>query len=193
MLRALQLCYRYVSTHKNRYVLLQPNVISFDYKRRNLISGPHLLGSLLILSGIVSLVGTSFLSLGDSLERNLAVGLTAILLGLPIVSTYGGTRIDFSGNRYIDYWSIAGFRRGAWKRLPPIVRVELIATNRRNTNLPNGISPTLSGNVIEFTTLIYTSAPRPLFVFVYKNGDKALKQAQLLASALKCKLVLSIP
>ncbi|WP_177179684.1 hypothetical protein [Cyclobacterium xiamenense] len=181
-----------MSTRTSRYELLQPNVITFDFKRRTLISGPHLLGSLLILSGILALVGTSFLNLGDSLERNLAVGMAAILLGLPILSTYGGTRIDFSGNRYKNYRSIAGFRQGAWKTLPLIVRVELIETKRRRTNQPNGISPTLSGNVIEFTILMYASAPRPLFVFVYTNGDKALEQAQLLASALKCKLVLPI-
>lgn len=165
---------------------------TFDFKRRNLISGPHLLGSLLILAGMIALVGTSFVSLGGTMERNLVVGTAAILLGLLIVSTYGGTRIDFTANRYKDYWSIAGFKKGAWKTLPPILRVELVAIERMHTNQPNGISPTLSGKHLAFRVLVFSAAASPLLSFVYERRDKSLDQAQRLASGLNTELVVQL-
>ena len=55
---------------------------SFNFKRRNLASGPHLLGVLLI-----------------SVDKALVVGIRAIILGLVIVSAYSGTLIDFTEKR----------------------------------------------------------------------------------------------
>ncbi|MDN3688977.1 hypothetical protein [Cyclobacterium jeungdonense] len=71
--------------------------------------------------------------------------------------------------------------------------VEVISTNKRSTNIPNGISPTLSGNVIEFKALLYPTASQPLLSFVYLNRDQAITQAQRLASGLNADLVLRIP
>lgn len=166
---------------------------TFNFKRRNLTSGPHLLGSLMIFAGMVVLVGSFLFDNERPLERVLAVGVGAVLLGLAVVSSYGGILIDFTGKRYKDYLSIAGFGFGNWAPLPDILTVELISTKKRSTNTPNGISPTLSGNVIEFKTLLYSTAALPLLSFVCFNRDKAITQAQCLASGLKADLVIHLP
>ena len=66
---------------------------NFNFKRRNLVSGPHLLGSLLIMAGLFALVSPVFIKNESSMERVLGVGVGAIILGLVIVSSYGGTLI----------------------------------------------------------------------------------------------------
>ncbi len=166
---------------------------TFHFKRRNLISGPHLLGSLLIMAGLVVLISSIFFSIEKPLERVFAVGGGSILLGLVIVSSYGGTLIDFSGRRFKDYFSICGFKVGDWAALPDILTVEVISTHKRSSNTPNGISPTLSGSVIEFQTMLYSNASLPLRSFVYINRDKAIEQARYLSSGLNADLVLRIP
>jgi hypothetical protein len=67
----------------------------FDFKERNLISGPHLLGLLLVITGIFVLISPAFLSSGSSIEKVLAVGMVSVIIGLLIILTYKGTLIDF--------------------------------------------------------------------------------------------------
>ncbi len=166
---------------------------TFRFKRRNLISGPHLLGSLLIMAGLVVLISPVFFSTEDPLGRVFAVGVGAILLGLVIVSSYRGTLIDFSRKRTKDYYSICGFKFGDWTALPDILTVEVISAHKRISNTPNGISPTLSGKVIEFQTLLYSTAFQPHLSFVYTNRREAVKQAGRLAAGLNANMVLRIP
>ncbi|WP_162417360.1 hypothetical protein [Cyclobacterium roseum] len=145
------------------------------------------------MAGLVVLISSVFFSIENPLERVFAVGGGAILLGLVIVSSYGGTLIDFSGKRTKDYYSICGFKFGDWTALPAILTVEVISAHKRISNTPNGISPTLSGNVIEFETLLYSTASLALFSFVYLDRDKTIDQAQKLAAGLNADLVLRIP
>lgn len=165
----------------------------FDFKKRNLVSGPHLLGTLLMLAGIFALVSPTFLEIGSSMERVLAVGIGAILIGLLIVSSYGGTMIDFTQKRYKEYQSIGGYKFGEWKALPDILEVKVISTSYIASNTPNGISPTLSGKVTDFKTLLYSDSSKPVFLFAYSNRDKAVTHAKRLAADLNANLVLNIP
>jgi hypothetical protein len=66
----------------------------FNFKKRNLISGPHLLGPVLIIAGLFALVSPEFLKSGSSMEKILGVGVGAIIIGLGIISSYSGTLID---------------------------------------------------------------------------------------------------
>ena len=166
---------------------------NFNFKKRNLVSGPHLLGPLLIIAGVFALVSPTFLKSGSSMERVLVVGIGAIILGLIIISTYGGTLIDITQKRYKDYLSIGGYKFGEWTALPDILKVKVISTSYISTNTPNGISPTLSGKVTDFKTLIYSNASKPVLSFEYSNMDRAVKTAKRLAVDLNADLVLHIP
>ncbi|MEQ8470679.1 MAG: hypothetical protein RIC35_05815 [Marinoscillum sp.] len=164
----------------------------FNFRKRNLLSGPHLLGTLLIIAGLFAIVSPMFLKSDNPIERILAMGVGAVILGLLIVSSYSGTLIDFTKKKYKEYLSIFGYQFGEWIVLPNISKVRVIAVSYLSTNTPNGISPTLSGKVIEFKTMVYSSTSKPEFSFVYSNRDKALKHAKLLASNLNASLKLDI-
>ncbi|MFA0962155.1 hypothetical protein AB9P05_10130 [Roseivirga sp. BDSF3-8] len=165
---------------------------NFNFKKRSLGSGPHLLGILLILAGLFALASPLFLKSDSSLEKVLAVGIGAVVIGLFIVSLYSGTLIDFTHNRFKEYQSIGGYRFGEWVALPDISCVKVISRSYKSTNTPNGISPTLSGRVTDFKTLIYSDSSEPVLSFEYANKDKAVKHAKQLAADLNADLVLNI-
>ena len=145
------------------------------------------------MAGLFALVSPVFFKNESSTERVLVVGLGATILGLMVVSSYGGTFIDFSEKKFKEYLSIGGYKFGEWTTLPIVSTVKVISTSYMNTNTPNGISPTLSGKVTDFKILIYSNASKPLLLFVYSNRDKAVKHAKSLASNLNADLVLKIP
>ena len=165
----------------------------FNNKRRNITSGPHLLGRLLMLAGLFALVSPMFLEVGSSTEKILFVGIGAILMGLLIVSSFGGTLIDFTGKRFKDYFSIAGYKFGEWEDLPDVSKVKVISTSYMSSNMPNGVSPTLSGKVTDFKTLVYSNESKPFLSFQYTNKDKAVNHGKLLASNLNAALDLAVP
>ncbi|WP_157593762.1 hypothetical protein [Pontibacter actiniarum] len=166
---------------------------TFNFKRRNLTSGPHFLGLLLLTAGVLAFVGPLFLKSESSVERTVGIGLGAILVGLVVVSSYGGTLIDFTERRFKEYLSICGYKFGAWTTLPVILTVRVISASYMSTNTPNGTSPTLSGRVTSFKTLLYSDAPKPVLSFVYSDRDKAVRHARSLANSLNADLVLNIP
>lgn len=165
---------------------------NFNFKKRNLVSGPHLLGTLLIIEGLFALTSPTFLKSASSLERIIAVGIGAIAIGLLIISSYSGTLIDFTQKRLKEYLSIGGYKFGKWMTLPDILKIKVISTSYISSNTPNGISPTLSGKVTDFKTLIYSNSSKALLSFEYSNKDKAVKHAKRLAADLNADLVLEI-
>lgn len=160
----------------------------FNFKRRKLFSGPHLLGSLLIVAGLVALVSPLVMEEQASLEKVYGVGVGALLLGLLIVTTYKGTLIDITGGKWKTYVSVCGFKFGEWASLPGIHTVKVIATTYLQTNTPNGISPTLTGSVTEFVLAMCGSDATPLFSFIYTNRARAVEQAKRLAFNLGANL-----
>ncbi|MEM8940156.1 MAG: hypothetical protein AAGC64_12490 [Bacteroidota bacterium] len=165
----------------------------FNFKKRNLLSGPHLLGTLLIFAGLFVLVSPTFLKSGTSRERILAVGIGAVIVGLLVVSSFGGTLIDCTQRRFKEYLSIGGYRFGEWMVLPDILKIKVISTSYISSNTPNGISPTLSRKVTDFKTLIYSNSSKPILSFKYSSMDKAVEHAKRLAADLDADLVLNIP
>ncbi len=165
----------------------------FNFKKRKLFSGPHLLGTLLIIAGSFALVSPVFLKSGSSLERVLVVGIGAIIIGLLIAASYGGTLIDFTQKRFKEYVYIGGYKSGEWIALPDISKIKVISASYLSTNMPNGISPTLSVKVTDFKILIYSNSHKPVFSFKYSNMDKAVKHAKRLAADLNADLDLDIP
>jgi len=164
-------------------------MINFNYKRRNLLSGPHLAGSLLIIAGLIALLSPLFIINGSSIERAYLVGAGALIIGLVIISSYGGTIIDFSNKKFKDYFSICGFKYGEWTSLPVIKHVTVVSISYISKNTPNGISPTLSGKVTDFRTLLYSDKGDPAFSFIYSDRERAVKQAKYLACSLDVNLI----
>lgn len=162
---------------------------SFKYKKRNLFSGPHFVGSLIILAGVFALTSPLFFNIGTSIERVIGVGVGALIFGLFITATYSGTTIDFANNRFIEYSTIVGFKTGEWTTLPEIIKVKVISSSRMETNKPNGISPTFSGKVTYFKVLLYSTSSKPLLSFVYSKKAKSLNDAKILAAHLNAELI----
>ncbi|WKK75256.2 hypothetical protein QYS49_27410 [Marivirga salinae] len=165
---------------------------NFNYKGRNLTSGPHLLGILLIIAGLFALMSPVLFKNGSSIEKSLALGIGVLIVGFVIVSSYSGTLIDFSGKRVKEYTSISGYVFGKWTAFPNISVVRVISSTSTSTNIPNGISPTLSRKVTIFKVLMYSNAPKPVLSFVYSKKVKAVEQAKTLANNLNSDLVLDI-
>ena len=145
----------------------------------------------MIVAGVFALASPTFLASTSSMERIIAVGLGAILIGLFITFSYSGTLIDFPQNRFNEYTSFGGYKSGEWESLPAIVKVKAVQKSYISTNTPNGVSPTLSGKVTDYIVLLYADAAKPLFSFEYSKKAKAEKEARQLASQLKAELEIS--
>ncbi|TFV94196.1 hypothetical protein E4S40_09150 [Algoriphagus kandeliae] len=163
---------------------------TFNYQNRNLFSGPHLLGLILVLVGIFVLISPSFLESGSSLEKVITVGVATLIIGLIILSSYRGTLLDFSKNRYKNYFSILGFRFGEWNLLPQISKIEVLPYSYKSQNVPNGISPTLSGKVNSFKVILHSNSYQRIFSFDYSNLNKAVKKANQIASDSNSDLII---
>ncbi|MDW3192925.1 MAG: hypothetical protein R8G66_11190 [Cytophagales bacterium] len=164
----------------------------FNYKNRSLTSGPHLIGALFILAGLFALASPYIFNMVVSTERVMAVGIGATLFGLLIVTSYSGVLIDYSQKRYKEYTSVAGYKFGEWEVLPTVSEVQVLSISYIHTNSPNGVSPTLSGRVTDYKTLLYADDGQPLLSLDYTNKNQAVKQAEDLASSLNAELVFKL-
>ena len=161
---------------------------NFNFKRRNLFSGPHFLGTLLLLAGVVAFVSPAILKSQASLEKTYTVGAIATILGLIIISAYSGVLIDVVEKRVKEYTSICGFKFGQWASLPAIKTINVTSKQQKNTNTPNGISPTLSGTIVTFQTLLWSEKTTPEFIFTYTKKSRATQAAHYLADGLQATL-----
>src|SRR5690606_29976841 len=133
----------------------------------------------------VAIVSPAIFTSGSSLEKSLYVGTAAVVLGSIIVSSYGGTEIDFNKKRVRDYFSISGYRFGRWTALPNIQRVSALSVDHQATNTANGISPTWSGTLTDHRVHLYSENATPILSFVYSNKQRAIEAARILSSNLE--------
>ncbi|WP_228691205.1 hypothetical protein [Lunatimonas sp.] len=163
----------------------------YDFKNRQLVSGPHLLGVLFIAAGVLAIIGSAIFQPDRSLEKPVYVGIAAIVFGAAILSTYTGTVIEFNERKAKDYFSFLGYPFGEWKPLPNIKRIVVTHVKKKVTNTPNGISPTWSGTVHEFRAFLYSESATPIFSFVFSNKEQAIKTGKLLSENLHAEIVLT--
>ncbi len=126
------------------------------------------------------------------MAKILGIGVGAIIIGILIVTSYSGSIIDITKGRFKEYTSIAGYKFGEWSTLPEISKITLISTSYTATNTPNGISPTLSGKVTDFKTLLYSDSAKPILSFTYTSKVKASRDAKSLATQFNCDLEIKI-
>ncbi len=155
----------------------------YHHKRWSPFSGPHLLGLLFTLAGAFSFVSPYFIE-GTSPDRSLYIGIGGVCFGLLVLSVYGGTLIDFKGKRIKTYYAVLGYRFGEWKELPDIASVRLIAHSYKDTNVANGISPTLSGEVTDYVGILYDQEEQPVASLVYAREKKAIHEISMIADRL---------
>ncbi len=160
-----------------------------DYKKRNLFSGPHLAGLLLILGGIFAIISPYIMESGSSVQKSFIVGVIAMVIGIMIASSYTGTTINFKTNQFRKYTSLLGIKFGEWEPLPPIELIEVRELNYRATNTPNGITPTLSSQVTQYKVSLFDTQNRASLRFLYESEHEAKEQSELLAYHLKTKII----
>ncbi|GEM_PF-1327181 len=146
---------------------------SIDHKNRSLLSGPHLLGTLFVFAGIVSIIGSQIMEGSESQERPIIIGIVGLVLGFIILNSYSGIQVDLNGNRFIKYQKWSGFRKGNWITLPDISEVKMDSITTSNTNTPNGISPTLSGEITTYRISLINTQGTEALVFEEPKKSKA--------------------
>ncbi len=165
---------------------------NYNFRKRNLFSGPHLPGLLFIVADVFAWISPAMLKSTSSPEKIAWAGTGGVLIGSMIISSYTGTLIDLGRNRVKEYFSCFGFKFGKWTNLPDIRAIKVLSVSYRTTNTPNGISPTLSGNVIQFKTFLYSESTQPVLSFEYSHRDRAVRDAEQLAAGLNADLELRL-
>lgn len=145
----------------------------FHYKYRNQNNGVHLFGFILILMGMIVLTVPLFLEVESAFIEVFFVSGVPLAIGVFMISTYTGTLIDFEANKSKKYQSILWFKFGKWQNLPKIENAELIHYTYFIRNRPNGISPTLSGEITVYKCVLVVEGKK-FMVFDYSKENKAI-------------------
>ena len=157
----------------------------FHFKKRNITSGPHLLGIILVAVGLIALLSPLVAQPRVSLEKVYLVGTGAMVFGFLLFTTYHGTLIDTEEKKFRNYHAVGGFKFGEWIALPIISKVRVISFTSRRTNTPNGISPTFSGTVTNYSVLLYEKHNgKPFLRFSFNKKNKAMEKADFLSAHL---------
>ncbi|GEO20361.1 hypothetical protein [Cyclobacterium qasimii] len=165
----------------------------YNYKRRDLRNGIHLLGAILLLTSIFVLLSPVFIETGGELQKTLWVGISAFIAGLLIINTYEGTLIDLNEKKIKEYFSFCGFKTGDWKKLPPVKAIKLVPIEQKTTNLPNGISPTFSTIKSSYEIILFFSPEYPTYTFSYTDKSVAKKKLKLLSEKLLADEIETFP
>jgi len=152
-----------------------------------LFSGPRLLGMAFIGAGLFSIASPYFMQ--ESSGNSLLIGLCFAVFGLIITTTHKGTRVDTDNKRIQAYQAILGYKTGEWNAIPNLEGIYVTNTTDEHSNLPNGISPTLSGKVTDYHVMAISEDMQPVFALNFSDIDKAKKVAKQLGEALAVKVV----
>lgn len=144
----------------------------FTYIRQNDgTKGPRLLGQILLASGIFVILVPLFVDLDtDPLKLGL-VGGGAGLFGIILSSIKSRIVFDFERRLYKESHSILWSKSGEWEPLPEIGHVELIHHSFRTSYTPNGITPTLNGQVTIYKIVLLANGAKFLVLDFNREKD----------------------
>lgn len=126
----------------------------FNYTKRSLWNGSHLIGAILICAGLIILVTSFFINQEtDQLTLTVMVGCF-LFLGLLIMSTFTGKLLDFKDSKIKNYQSVLWIKFGEWQPLPVVDKVDLILHSYRSSGFSNGISPSISYDITVFKVVL---------------------------------------
>lgn len=157
----------------------------YNHTHTHWLSGTRLLGLLFLLAGIFSLLGPDLIDGLEESSRSSWTGAAFVSFGLIVMNTYKGTLIDLNNKRFKTYSALAGLRRGTWQELPELSEVIVASITSERTNLPNGISPTLSGNTTAHFLLLMTGSAQAVLSLQFEKAPKAQQAAGLISEALE--------
>lgn len=132
----------------------------FNHSYRSMLSGGRLFGLVLIFLGLVVILTAVFVEVETNTLKIALVAGIPFLIGVILVSTYTGTLLDFENRKYKEYQTLLFFKLGEWKKLPKIEHAEMILHSFRSRNLPNGMSPTLSGEVTIYKCVLISNGTK---------------------------------
>ncbi|GAB3019839.1 hypothetical protein [uncultured Cyclobacterium sp.] len=156
------------------------NMHLFNYKRRNLGTGIHLLGAILLLASSIVLLSSVFIEAADNLQKTLWVGLSAFTAGLIIINTYEGTLIDLDNKSIKEYFSFCGYKTGHWQKLPSVKAIKLVPIEEKTSNTPNGISPTISSIKFSYQIVVSFLPKKLIYTYSYNSKSEAQKKYKML-------------
>lgn len=140
------------------YLKNMKNSKIYTYRNSNAsISGPRLLGFLLVGAGLLALISPWLIESGSSIEKSIAVGLAASLIGLILISLSSGILLDFRENRIKYFQNVLWMKFGDWEQIPQVQEIELIHHSYQSKNIPNGITPTMSGKMTMYKCVLKSS------------------------------------
>ncbi|WP_339867473.1 hypothetical protein [uncultured Algoriphagus sp.] len=143
----------------------------FNYKKRTLWNGSHLVGISLVSIALIIWITSNFIeNETDPFTLYMIVGIF-LFLGILSLSTYSGILIEFDRSRFKEYQSVFWFKIGEWKELPKIEHAEFILHSFRATNIPNGITPTLSGEVTIYKCVLLANGTKFLALDYGREKD----------------------
>ncbi len=144
------------------------------------ISGPRLLGFLLAGAGLLALISPWIIESGSSIEKTIAVGLTAGLIGIILISLSSGILLDFGGNRIKHFQNMGWMKFGDWEKIPKVQEIELIHHCYQSKNIPNGITPTMSSKMTRYKCVLKSSDEVILSLDFSKEKEaiKAMEEIQ---------------
>ncbi len=145
------------------------------------------MGLIAIATGLFTVVSPLIIEDGNSTEKALLIGGLAIVVGLMIVASYGGTLFDFKEARYKKYYSVSGIRVGQWTPLPEIRSIKVFPHTFKATRT-DGIHPSTGGEVVRYKMALYANQSEPVMVFENHEKDKTIKEAEILSQQLKTTL-----
>lgn len=121
------------------------------------VPGPRLLGFLLVGAGLLALISPWIIASGSSIEKTISVGVAAVLIGLILISLSSGILLDFRGNRIKHFQNVCWMKFGDWEMIPKVQEIELIHHSYQTKNIPNGITPTMSGKMTMYKCVLKSS------------------------------------
>ena len=130
----------------------------YTYKNSSAsISGPRLLGFLLAGAGLLVLISPWIIESGSSIEKTIAVGITVGLIGLILISLTSGILLDITENRIKHFQKVLWMKFGDWEKIPQVQAIELIHHSYQSKNIPNGITPTMVGQMTMYKCVLKSS------------------------------------
>jgi hypothetical protein len=149
-------------------------MMHFNHTNRNYgINGSRVLGIALVSAGLIVLLIPLFVEVATDPRKVGLVGGGAILLGAVLIAMSSGTELDFESSRFRKYHSILWFKFGEWRDLPKIEVANIIIHSFRSQHIPNGITPTMSGQVTLYKCVLLANGSQFL-VFDYSKEKDAV-------------------
>ena len=161
---------------------------SLVHRNTPLFQSHRLLGLLFLLGGMFSLTIPYLLETVELTNRSLQTGIAFTAIGLITSSLFKGYLFDLKGRRLKAYQSILGFKFGSWQKLDQLASIRQLVLTEESTNLPNGITPTLSGTTVEHLVILLNAKEEPLAVICKKSEEQARTIAKSLSDGLNIRL-----